>query len=396
MAVHDDQSISSRTKVQKDVAIAFLVLSWSFIGLRVWTRTYVITNFGWDDATMLIAGYCATMLYLEANGGGTHITSVAQIFHLTKWAIVGQATYIVTIMMLKTSVAIFFARIVIKPWQLWTIYITTGVNIISSAAAFFYALLRCGPDLDNYAFRQLQNKCMPRSVDRFFAFEQAAFTTITDCTFAILPVFILWNAHMSIRNKISVGLILSLAGAGSVCSMVRFRYVDGLTEVEDFFWSATNIAIWSTIEPGAGIIAACLATLRPCVVHFVSHAKSLTSTRTSTSRSTKTASRSSESTDKPHSAKYNNPLHSITSQYEGRLDIETGPQRNEGQIEMNTCLGRERDTGSTEHILARVDSRDSWFSEDMSRLKPAARINAQTTMTGTTIVPDRGRSGDMV
>lgn len=128
-----------------------------------------------------------------------------------QFTIVGEATYLLTIMMLKISLAIFFARIVIKPWQLFTIYITVGVNILSSLSSFFYVLLRCGPNLNIYVYKQLAYECTPDPLDRFFAYQQAAFTTLTDLTFATLPIFILWNAHMCIRSKISVGFILSLA-----------------------------------------------------------------------------------------------------------------------------------------------------------------------------------------
>jgi hypothetical protein len=123
----------------------------------------------------------------------------------------GEATYLITIMTLKISLGIFFARIVVAPWQLMTIYVTMGVNVLSSAASFFYVLLRCGPDLDIYVQKQLYNNCTPRALDRFFAFQQASFTTATDLVFIILPVFILWNASMDIRSKLSVGFILSLA-----------------------------------------------------------------------------------------------------------------------------------------------------------------------------------------
>ncbi|KAF2265167.1 hypothetical protein CC78DRAFT_207671 [Lojkania enalia] len=249
MAIHDADSLTRRGEHQANVAIAFLIVTWVFVALRVWTRAYVIANFGWDDGTIVMAAivfsiYCATMLYIESNGGGTHITSVSQLVMLTKWAIVGEATYIITIMVMKISLGIFFARIVVKTWQLWTIYFTVAVNILSSAASFFYCLFRCGTNLDAYVFYQLADKCTPRALDRFFAYQQASFTTLTDCIFATLPIFILWNSSMDTTSKISVGLILSLAALGSICSMIRFQYVDGLTQIDDFFWNATNIAIW--------------------------------------------------------------------------------------------------------------------------------------------------------
>ncbi|KAF2194861.1 hypothetical protein K469DRAFT_726006 [Zopfia rhizophila CBS 207.26] len=253
MAVHEPPEIASLGKQQEKIAIAFLILAWSFVSLRIWTRTYVIANFV----------YCVAILFLDAHGGGTHVTSVSQMLALTKWVIIGEATYIITVMILKVSLGIFFARIVVKPWQLWTIYINVAVNIVSSMVSFFYVIFRCGANLDVYVYRQLANECAPRPLDRFFAYQQASFTTLTDCIFASFPIFILWNASMDIRSKISVGFILSLAALGCICSIIRFQYVDGLTQIEDFFWNATNVAIWSIIESGAGIVAGCLATLRP-------------------------------------------------------------------------------------------------------------------------------------
>lgn len=89
MAIHDGNSIARRGEQQASVAIAFLTATWVFVVLRVWTRTYVIANFGWDDGTMVLATiiftiYCATMLYIESNGGGTHISSVTEMVKLTK------------------------------------------------------------------------------------------------------------------------------------------------------------------------------------------------------------------------------------------------------------------------------------------------------------------------
>jgi hypothetical protein len=116
-----------------------------------------------------------------------------------------------TVMTLKISLGIFFARIVVAPWQLTTIYVTVGVNIFSSTASFFYVIFRCGVDLDVYVYKQLYNNCTPRALDRFFAFQQASLTTATDLAFLILPVFMLWSASMCTRSKLTVGFILTLA-----------------------------------------------------------------------------------------------------------------------------------------------------------------------------------------
>ena len=55
MATHNDTSLSDRGQQEKAVAIAFLVATWVFVSLRVWVRIHMIRNFGWDDATMVLA-----------------------------------------------------------------------------------------------------------------------------------------------------------------------------------------------------------------------------------------------------------------------------------------------------------------------------------------------------
>jgi hypothetical protein len=52
--------------------------------------------------------------------------------------------------------------------------------------------------------------------------------------------------------------------------MVRMAYIKGLASTSlSFFVEATNTAIWSTVEPGLGIIAGSLATLRPLFRSFL-------------------------------------------------------------------------------------------------------------------------------
>jgi len=74
-------------------------------------------------------------------------------------------------MTVKISLGIFFARIVVAQWHLMLIYITLGVNVFSSAAAFFYVIFRCGHDVDRYVLQQLKEQCAPRGLDRFMAYQ---------------------------------------------------------------------------------------------------------------------------------------------------------------------------------------------------------------------------------
>jgi len=54
--VHGVDELARAGEQQERITIAFLALAWLFIFLRIWTRTWVIASFGWDDATMILAG----------------------------------------------------------------------------------------------------------------------------------------------------------------------------------------------------------------------------------------------------------------------------------------------------------------------------------------------------
>jgi hypothetical protein len=56
----------------------------------------------------------------------------------------------------------------------------------------------------------LHRKCVSQKISVGLAYEQASSSVITDLAFATMPIFLLWNVNMSVRSKISAGLIMSL------------------------------------------------------------------------------------------------------------------------------------------------------------------------------------------
>jgi hypothetical protein len=64
--------------------------------------------------------------------------------------------------------------------------------------------------------------------------------------------------------------------------VIRIPFIKQLTQ-GDFLYSTTDVAIWSTVEPGIGLTAAAMATLRPLFREFLSRSRLLgSSTRNQT------------------------------------------------------------------------------------------------------------------
>ncbi|THZ96173.1 hypothetical protein D6C83_09154, partial [Aureobasidium pullulans] len=144
--------------------VAFLILVWTSISLRVYVRMFMIRAFGWDDAILLMSAvtftsFCACLLveakycrapevesaYMTANLEAIWIVLTKAL----EFVVVYNALYILTTILFKISLAIFFLRIVVVKWQRRLIYTSTGIYTLYSVIFIFLVTFRCGspPDL---------------------------------------------------------------------------------------------------------------------------------------------------------------------------------------------------------------------------------------------------------
>jgi hypothetical protein len=68
-----------------------------------------------------------------------------------------------------------------------------------------------------------------------------------------------------IRSTVLVSLSLIMLGSARDVQLTMVLLKEGLRNGDDFLWATADCAIWSTVEPGIGIAAASIATLRPLV-----------------------------------------------------------------------------------------------------------------------------------
>ncbi|TGO91867.1 hypothetical protein BPOR_0016g00140 [Botrytis porri] len=72
----------------------------------------------------------------------------------------------------------------------------------------------------------------------------------------------MWDSKMSVKAKLSISGVLSLGLLAGIATIIRIPFIKGLPITDDFLYATTDIAIWSTIEPGLQIIAFSGATPR--------------------------------------------------------------------------------------------------------------------------------------
>ena len=119
-------------------------------------------------------------------------------------------------MIVKLSLGVFFLRIMIFRWQRWVIYAAMAVSTTIGTAYFFVGVFQCGYFSNIWIFlsrRITLEGCIPVIPALGVAYTQASVAALTDWIYAILPLFLLYNAQMKRREKNIVFGILSLAAA---------------------------------------------------------------------------------------------------------------------------------------------------------------------------------------
>lgn len=109
------------------------------------------------------------------------------------------------------------------------------------------------------------SKCIAAGPTKGITYALAAVNAAADWALGTLPFFIVWDLQMKAKTKMLVAGILAFAAIGSTATIVRMFYIHTLMDGPDFLYATTDVAIWSTVEPGIGIAASSLATLRPLV-----------------------------------------------------------------------------------------------------------------------------------
>lgn len=193
-------------------------------------------------------------------------------------------------MALKASIGVFLLRIAVaRPHKIiiWSVII---VHEVYSVFFFFLFVLQCRPAAYFWTkYTGGSGTCVnPKlTVDAFYGY--SAISCAGDWILGIIPIFIVWNLQMNVRTKVSVACILAVGAmydppsessepsinanetfSASSATIIRMPYIRGMSNIGDFLWATTDVAIWCTVEVGIGIAASAAATLRPLFRVFFS------------------------------------------------------------------------------------------------------------------------------
>jgi hypothetical protein len=111
----------------------------------------------------------------------------------------------------KLSIGIFLLRITVKPIHRWIIYTAMSLSVVTGLMFFFATLFQCAPISFFWDKNITGGSCIDINIIIGLTFAYSAVSFVSDATFGILPIFLVWNLNMSKNSKLVLIPILSMA-----------------------------------------------------------------------------------------------------------------------------------------------------------------------------------------
>ncbi|OHF03599.1 integral membrane protein [Colletotrichum orchidophilum] len=259
------------------VAIFCLCLTWIAVPLRIYSRLFLTRVFTLDDKLICLVqvsftAYLLTEIAAVLYGSGRDAVEILpedrrialQLFFA------GEILYLITTLFLKVCVGVLLLRIAIIPLHIWTLRILLCSTLLFGSLYFFLIILQCRPI---HVFWDVgprtPGSCFDTGVVLGSTYTLAILNCLADWTFGLLPLLIVWSLHMRLKTKLLTILLLGFASIASIATIIRAVTIPGLLSQENFLRDTAYLSIWSNIEPGIGITAACAPALSPLVRHIL-------------------------------------------------------------------------------------------------------------------------------
>ncbi|KAJ2895661.1 integral membrane protein [Zalerion maritima] len=256
------------------VQLVFVLLALLFTFLRVYVKVFMVKKTTPDDWTMYAATgmyvpYAVIAIYGIFVGGtgkhSVHLTPSGAAIALRSWYLC-EVLYVPVSALARTSIALFLLRITNNRYHRWILYATLFTMFAISVVFFFVMTFQCSPP--SYFWEQVlgaEGKCIPSDIVPNTTIAHSVICAVCDWTFGLLPVAMLWKVQLNRRTKVGVAVLLGMGIVAGVALIVRIPYIRFLAISTDFLFETIDVAIWTVMEPGLGIMAGCAATMRPLI-----------------------------------------------------------------------------------------------------------------------------------
>lgn len=251
------------------VSVVFGAITIITMSLRLFARIHITRSFGLDDALIIIgallawAFIIATILAVN-HGLGSHMEDVMlrgvdNLISYSQIVWLSSIFYNACLGFVKTSVLALYARLGDRELRRLA-FIIIGVVSCQAGANVIVCIFQCTPVEAAYDLNITDKKCI--NINAFYL-ANAAVNISTDFLTYTLPIKMVSKLQMPKRQKIGLGVMMSLGFFACLSSIIRITYIPQMLAPDaDATWVISGAMYWSAIETNVAILAASIPSFK--------------------------------------------------------------------------------------------------------------------------------------
>ncbi|KAH8694090.1 hypothetical protein BGW36DRAFT_361913 [Talaromyces proteolyticus] len=272
------------------VTVSVTALAFICVCLRLLSRYERKQALWWDDYmivfsmawNLIVVAFIGLMIRA---GMGLHVAvvGVEGAVLMAKYLLVAEILYVYNLVWTKISFLLMYYRIFHFPYFKRWAFIIGGFVIIWVITITFLFVFICVP-VQKLWYPQLPGHCISQ-VGTWIA--NATSTIATDLAILVLPIPQVWKLQLGRVEKVALTLTFCLGFFVVFASAYRFTVLFSYSATDPTYTLAHTVG-WTAIEMSAGIMSACLPTMRPALMFLARMIgiKNLTSPRGSRNTNT--------------------------------------------------------------------------------------------------------------
>ncbi|OLN95659.1 hypothetical protein CCHL11_04978 [Colletotrichum chlorophyti] len=258
------------------VAIFFFCLTWIAVSLRLYSKLCLTRVFALDDKLLCVAQalfttYLVAQILSIVHGFGLGVTeaSLNDKVKALEYFFIGEILYIVTTVLLKVCVGVLLLRVAIVGAHIWILRLLVSAALLFGGATTLLVIFQCRPA---HVFwvqgPRTPGHCLESSILLGVFYAAAILNCLTDWAFVVLSFFVTWSLGLQMKTNIQILVLLGFASIACIAAIIQSITVPSLVSKANFLRDTTHLAIWSTVEPGVGIIVVCAPALHTIARHL--------------------------------------------------------------------------------------------------------------------------------
>ncbi|RAH47081.1 uncharacterized protein BO66DRAFT_403731 [Aspergillus aculeatinus CBS 121060] len=221
-----------------------------------WDDWMIIFSMGWN---FVVVGFIYAMIH---EGMGIHADQLptGQVILIAKFLVVAEILYVFNLVWTKLSILLMYYRIFrFAYFKRWAYIIGTFVICWVICITFLFIFI-CVP-VQKLWYPSLPGHCISQ-VGTWIA--NATSTIATDLVILFLPLPQVWKLQLRLSEKVALTIAFGLGFFVVFASAYRFSVLFSYTAADSSYTLAPTVG-WTAIEMSAGIVSACLPTIRPAL-----------------------------------------------------------------------------------------------------------------------------------